>query len=93
MGCSCRLSHCPECMGGRNPEPLEKGSRRWKDRAAVSYCIQHQLNDRSRVVKLPKVDGYELGYMEIIHYPGSGTDYRRVDKIEQISEAKEKEDG
>ncbi len=85
MACNCGASHCPECMGGWEPSPPpEKGSCGWKNDMAIQYCIEKRLLDKTRIIKLPQVVGVNLGYMAIRNYPGSGTDYFRVDDIENI---------
>lgn len=69
-------------------EPFERGDHQWKLSKATSYCIKNKLFTKTRVVKLPPCDGFELGYMAIhIHTNGSMT-YDRVDEIEDVDDAR-----
>ena len=68
------------------PNPPEVGTPKWKDDMALSFAIEHRLLDESQVVKLPKVNGYSLGYFVIRHYTNSGTDYFRIDNIKHYAE-------
>lgn len=86
MPCECKQTHCPECMGGWTPPPpAEVGSARWKHKVATSYCTEKgYFNEKrgSSIIKLPTVDGHDLGYMAIRH-SSSGWDYFRVDEVDE----------
>lgn len=62
------------------PDPPEEGSNRWKDDRAFDFAVKFGFLDKSRVIKLPKMRGYEMGYF-VVRKLGDGTDYFRVDNI------------
>lgn len=72
------------------PPPPDVGSKRWLDDMAFSFMVEsfNGLPDRSGVFKLPKVyaggKSYDLGYF-INRKMSGGTDYFRVDHIEELT--------
>ena len=69
-------------------DPPEEGTPSWEDQMAIDFAIQYNLLEKSRVFKLPKVKGYELGYF-VVRKLGNGTDYFRVDNIQHYAELME----
>lgn len=85
MACTCGLDHCPECMGGSYvpPPPPRMGSEAWKDEMAFTWMVEKKYTQTTGVYKLPRVNGYDLGYLVVRYYKGEGTDYFRVRDIIQ----------
>lgn len=64
----------------RPPLPPEEGTSGWLDDLAFTFVVENKLLEGNRVIKLPRVKGYELGYF-IVRSHGGGKDYFRVDNV------------
>jgi len=82
MPCTCGGWDCPECMGGYVHEPNhQKYTEKWKDEVALNYCYKHYgFIKKNKIMKIPKCEDQEIGYMAI-KYEAGGYNYFRVDFI------------
>lgn len=66
--------------------PPERGTPAWKHDMAFRQVVEMMdgVPKRNAVFKLMPCGGYDLGYLCIRHTPGVGTDYFRVDTIEDL---------
>lgn len=69
----------------RPPDPPEEGTSAWLDDIAFTFIVENKLLEGNRVIKLPRLKGYDAGYF-VVRSHSNGKDYFRVDNISHYAD-------